>query len=344
MCALNMAQWETPLKPSVEKRILNAANHSEPDRPPFWDHLSHPGVFEHFSREEDDPSETAARAYRELGIEVCRGYNLTTLAGAESETEPEQRPDAEDLRRELRRDQWGEAEWERFAHKLLREYHGVRDLLAPHTLYVPMVGTGLTDLYVAMGYERFCYAIKDQPDLIGSVLRRRAEENRRWVEYAASERICPLFLVAEDIGGKTGLLFSPGWLHEHFIPALKNLVAPLHDAGIKVIFHSDGNVMQMLDELVEAGIDGLHPIEPLAGMDLARLKKEYGNELILVGNVDCGRLLPSGTPEEIRRNVAECREAASGGGGHFIGSSGELHDGIPLENVFAFCEACKRTE
>ncbi|MFW6457616.1 MAG: uroporphyrinogen decarboxylase family protein, partial [Planctomycetota bacterium] len=217
----------------------------------------------------------------------------------------------------------------------------VRESLAPHTMYVPTMGTGLTDLYVSVGYEQFCLLLHSRPTLIGELLRHRAMDNLRWLTKAAEERLCPMFLIAEDIGGKKGLLFSPDWLRRHFIPALKMLTRPLRRAGIKAIFHSDGNVMDILDDLVEAGIDGLHPIEPMAGMDIARVQKRYGEQLVLVGNVDCGRLLPMGRSRDIRRAVRKCKRAAGRSGGHFVGSSGELHAGIPMRNVFTFCEACR---
>lgn len=115
----------------------------------------------------------------------------------------------------------------------------------------------------------------------------------------------------------------------------------LIDAGIKVIFHSDGNLWQILDDLLNAGIDGLNPIEPLAGMDLGKLKRRYGKRLVLVGGIDCSVLLPLGTPEQIHNAVKEAIRVAAPGGGFFIGSSSEITPSTPLENVLAFFEACR---
>jgi len=147
--------------------------------------------------------------------------------------------------------------------------------------------------------------------------------------------------IGEDIAYKDRLIFSPRWLRRVFLPTLALLVEPLREAGVKVIFHSDGYLMPILDDLLEVGIAGLNPIEPLAGMDIGYLKRRYGGRLILVGNVDCSRTLPLGTVEDVRRAVRECVLAASRGGGHFIGSSSEITPAVPLENVLAFFEACR---
>ena len=117
---------------------------------------------------------------------------------------------------------------------------------------------------------------------------------------------------------------------------LRACCEPLKRAGIKVIFHSDGNVMEILDDMIESGIDGLNPIEPIAGMDIAYLKKKYYKKLILVGNLDCSQILPLGTKEEVIEATKKCIRDASKGGGHFIGSSSEITPSTPLENILAF--------
>jgi hypothetical protein len=341
-----MSRWQTTVAPDVEARILAAADHREGDRVPIWDYIDNPAVFEHFRRGDEGPHLTMARVYDELGIDLCRGYALPADEGEENEaqtrwtertiTSPRQ------LEEELLEGEMSAEEWEAIGQDLLGNYRQMRDNLAPHTMFVPGGGTGLTGLYASVGLQKFCLWTRDHPDLIGKVLRRRGHENARWARLAARERLCPLFFIGEDIACKDRLLFSPHWLRRHFVPALRLSIEPLAQAGIKVIFHSDGNLMEILDDLIDAGIDGLNPIEPLAGMDIAHLKRRYGERLILVGNVDCSQTLPFGTVEEIRRAVRDCIRAASPGGGHFIGSSSEITPATPLRNALAFYDACRR--
>jgi uroporphyrinogen decarboxylase len=75
-------------------------------------------------------------------------------------------------------------------------------------------------------------------------------------------------------------------------------------------------------------------------MDIGFLKKRYGKNLILVGNVDCSQVLPLGTVEQVIEATKECIRRASPGGGHFIGSSSEIVPSTPVENVLAFYQAC----
>ena len=73
------------------------------------------------------------------------------------------------------------------------------------------------------------------------------------------------------------------------------MINVLKKNDVRPIFHSDGNLNPILDELVNAGIKGLNPIDPLGEMDIAKIKEKYGDKLILIGNVDCSNLLPFGT-------------------------------------------------
>jgi len=207
---------------------------------------------------------------------------------------------------------------------------------------VPGGSTGFHALCYQVGLERFCLWTHEHRDLIEAVLDRYAAENVRWSETVARKRLCPLFFLGDDIACKERLIFSPDFLRDTFIGALRRVCAPLGRAGIKVIFHSDGDVTEVLDDMIEARIDGLHPVEPLAGMDIAFLKKRYGKRLILVGNVDSSQLLPFGSVGEIREAVRRCIRAVSPGGGHFLGSSGEITPAIPLGNVLAFYEAARQ--
>ena len=100
--------------------------------------------------------------------------------------------------------------------------------------------------------------------------------------------------------------------------------------------------MEILDDLIEAGIDGINPIDPSAGMDIGLIKKKHGRMLILTGNVDGSRILPFGTEEEVREEVASCIEKASPGGGHLIQCGcGELMPDVPVRNALAYFDAVK---
>jgi uroporphyrinogen decarboxylase len=94
----------------------------------------------------------------------------------------------------------------------------------------------------------------------------------------------------------------------------------------------------LIPDLIEAGIDAINPLEPLAGMDLAELKKQYGKDVTLIGGVDCSQLLPFGKPQEIRDEVKRLLDIGAPGGGFIVGDSSCILPDTPVENVLAFYE------
>ena len=93
--------------------------------------------------------------------------------------------------------------------------------------------------------------------------------------------------------------------------------------------------------MVDAGINGLHPIEPGA-MDLAHVKNRYRDRICLLGNVDCRFVLPFGSEKDVRRDVKRCIDAAAIGGGYILASSNSLHANCKVENVYTMVDETRR--
>ena len=131
-------------------------------------------------------------------------------------------------------------------------------------------------------------------------------------------------------------MFSRKMLEEMgFFYEVEKICAACHAQGLKVVFHSDGNIMDLISDLVDVGIDGLNPIEKAADMDLFAIRRKYP-ELTLVGGVDVTDLLRTASPTEIRHETKKII-AETGTEGHLlIGSSTEVGNDIPLENYLAF--------
>ncbi|MCM8758531.1 MAG: hypothetical protein NC906_01995, partial [Candidatus Omnitrophica bacterium] len=97
--------------------------------------------------------------------------------------------------------------------------------------------------------------------------------------------------------------------------------------------HSDGYLMDVMDDLIEAGIDGLNPIETLAGMSVKEIRQKYGKKIFLTGGIDMSQLLAFGDTEKVKE---ECRKTIrEAGTGFFIGSTTELDNSTKLENIIA---------
>lgn len=189
-----------------------------------------------------------------------------------------------------------------------------------------------------MGYETFCYKLHDEAELIWRMFE---TVGQLWLalyeEVAALPMVNALWL-ADDIAYGQGLLFSSHVMREHLFPWYRRIgeAAARHDKPL--LFHSDGDLRPILDDLIACGVKALQPIEPKA-MDIVELKRDYEGRLCLVGNIDLGSTLTLGTPDDVRAEVCERIRALAPGGGYCVGSSNSVTNYVPLPNFRAMLEA-----
>ncbi len=146
----------------------------------------------------------------------------------------------------------------------------------------------------------------------------------------------------DDYANQHGTVMSPQHFRQFVLPYLKRSIDAAHDEGVPFIKHTDGNIWAILDDLVQAGIDALDPIEPAAGMDIGEVKAKYGDRIAVIGNVDCSFVLTRGTVEEVEEAVKETIAKASPGGGHILASSNSIHPAVKPENYKAMVEAARK--
>ncbi len=150
------------------------------------------------------------------------------------------------------------------------------------------------------------------------------------------------FIGGVDVAHHTTTLFSPQMFRRFFFPYLRRITERCHSRSLPFFKHTDGNIEVIEKELLlECGVDGYHAIEPSAGMDIARLKKEYGGKITLLGNIDCGHLMTRGTEPEIVEAVRRCIRDAAPGGGYVLSSSNSIHGDIPTRNFLAMLKAAR---
>jgi uroporphyrinogen decarboxylase len=148
-------------------------------------------------------------------------------------------------------------------------------------------------------------------------------------------------LVSDDLGSQQGLLFSPQTFRSIFKPLLKRLVDHIHGlADVRVYMHSDGAVYDLIPDLIEVGVEGLNPVQYTArGMDLVRLKREFGRDLGFFGGTLENELLSFNSPDVIRHKVRENVATLAPGGGFLFASVHNIGPEVPPENVAALFEA-----
>ncbi len=121
--------------------------------------------------------------------------------------------------------------------------------------------------------------------------------------------------IFDDMAYNRGPMFSPRAFEQVFLSAYERMVRTFKSAGAyKVIVHSDRNILPLLDMMIEAGIDGINPVEPKAGMDVVALKNDYGGRRALIGGMCNARVLPTGGPSEVRDETRRILEAGADGG------------------------------
>lgn len=160
--------------------------------------------------------------------------------------------------------------------------------------------------------------------------------------YEAAKGRLNAVLIGNDMGSQRGLMISPEMVRRFVIPGCRRLVEQAHSYGLKVIYHSCGSVADVIPDLIEAGVDAVHPIQALAaGMDAASLKKRFGNRVSFCGGVDTQDLLVNASPEEVRAEVQRLRTLFPTG--LIISPSHEaIMPDVPPENIRAlFDEATK---
>ena len=187
------------------------------------------------------------------------------------------------------------------------------------------------------GMENLLFDYALEPRLVHRMAEITTEFNLAAIDHAGSMGIDAI-AVEGDLAGSTNLIMSPGDFKKYIKPYLIRIVEHAHKKGLMIIKHSDGNIWPILDDLVEAGFDGIHPIQPQC-MDIGEVKKHLGDRACIIGNIDCQELLPEGTPDEVDKVVKDTIEIAAPGGGYIISSSNSIHPGVRPENYIAMVEA-----
>lgn len=141
----------------------------------------------------------------------------------------------------------------------------------------------------------------------------------------------------DDLGSQTGPLIGMGLYREFYAPHHKRFIELCHEFGIKVFHHDDGSCRQFLPLLVDMGIDILNPVQwTCPGMDMAELKAEFGGRICFHGAVENQKILPFGTPGDVRAEVRHCIDTlAADGTGYILAPCHNIQVNTPVENIIA---------
>lgn len=141
-------------------------------------------------------------------------------------------------------------------------------------------------------------------------------------------------LPGDDYATNENLIFSPVMFREFLKPCIARMVDTIRTVQpeILIMLHSDGAVGDLIPEFIDLGIDVLHPLEPVSGLDVARVKREFGRELTFLGGIDIRKAMP-GTVGDVRAEVDRCLDILAPGGGYILAPANHLQEDVPAANV-----------
>jgi len=200
------------------------------------------------------------------------------------------------------------------------------------------------DVIDLVGFEPLMLKMHDQPEVVHAVCARvcefYVEANERF--FAATRGLVDASFFGNDFGTQRDLLISEKHFDEFFLPWIRRFAAQARRVGVQVIMHSCGAVHRVIDRLIDAGVQCLHPLQAAApGMDAASLMHDFGGRVSFLGGIDTQELLVRGTPDDIREEVKRLRGTF---GPRWIASPSHeaLLPDIPPRNVAAMAEEALR--
>lgn len=219
-------------------------------------------------------------------------------------------------------------------------FEEIQQLLPPGMKIIARAADIFTFSWQLFGFENFCFAMFEKIELVSRVMNRVGEIVFKMLEREVSYPNIGAIWYSDDIAYVGGFMVSPEFLRTHLFPWIKKMGDLAKSKNIPLIYHTDGNILPVIDELIELGINALHPIEPKA-MDIRELKKKYGGKLCLIGNVDVD-ILCRGTPEDVEDLVKQLIRDVAPGGGLCIGSSNSVPNYVKVENYKTMIETVKK--
>ncbi len=210
-------------------------------------------------------------------------------------------------------------------------------------------GVNMTGVYVTLvsgfiglfGWDMLLLAAGTDPQRFGELANRYAAWMQQYFD-ALAETTVPVVMVHDDIVWSSGPFIRPGWYRQYVFPNYKKYFAPLLDSGKKIMFTSDGNFDQFVDDIAQAGVHGF-VFEPLTS--LKYIVEKYGQTHVIIGNADT-RILLSGTQVQIRAEVERCLSLGRNCPGFFMAVGNHIPPNTPVENALyynqVYEELCRR--
>ena len=219
---------------------------------------------------------------------------------------------------------------ERYDHNLIEQWKNNY----PDYPYVLFSHTGPLGLTIeCFGFLPFCYALYENRALIQESVELKTEWFIETSKYAVELGV-DFVIMGDDMGFKDHGYISPADFRRLAFPYYRRIVDSI---PVPVFWHSEGYVRDYIPIAVEAGIKGIHGLETGAGMNMAEIKREFGKDLVLMGNVDANQILCQTALELVRQEVNRSLKEGMEGGGFILSIAGSAHEGVLPEALIEMC-------
>lgn len=205
------------------------------------------------------------------------------------------------------------------------------ELIAAKQVVTVWIPGGFAEPRELMGDSELCAAYYEQPELVHDILQTLSDTVFEVLERATREAPVDQLHVGEDLAGKSGPLVSPALVREFIVPYYRRVWQMLSERGARVFAQdSDGNTEALIPAFLDAGVNLMYPMEPAAGMDIVRLRQQYGTRLSFMGGIDKHVLRRS--KDEIVAELEYKIPPMVRTGGCVLGLDHRIPNGTPLEN------------
>jgi uroporphyrinogen decarboxylase len=219
-----------------------------------------------------------------------------------------------------------------------RVYSRIQKDMGEDIFVFGMFSGGLFELTSqSMGFDRYAVAIRKEREFMKRYIKFYEDLYCLIIEVFADAGL-PGVMYTDDLAYRSGPMLSPKAYDELYGGAYRRMTERAHSLGMKITIHSCGNVYPLLEWFIDCGFDGVHALEPTAGMELAKVKEMVGDRICLMGNIDITHILVDATREEVFGAVEQAiRDAAKGGG--YILAPTNTHSDMNLERLHWMVEA-----
>lgn len=202
-----------------------------------------------------------------------------------------------------------------------------------------LVGDLFQQLYeFIFNIQNFSLLLYDDYQLIEELMEAGIEYWVNFSQFISKEKLVDFIYFADDVAFKSGLFIKPGIFKKLWIDKYKRVIEPFASSNIPIVFHSDGKIYEIIDDLINMGVNCLNPLESYS-MDYKLVKKRYGRNLTIMGNIDLVFPLTTGTPEDVRRDVKEHMDVCKPGYRYICATSHDVTNYIPDDNLVAFIDS-----